>query len=116
MNPRISWQLVLFLGWLAIGWIANAVADDWPVARGDGFGTGVAKGSLPETPEILWKYSASKDAGFDATAVVADGVVYVGDNAGTFHAVRLADGKEVWKKEFSERGFGAGAAIEGGRL
>ena len=65
---------------------------------------------------MLWKYSAGKDAGFDATAVVADGVIYVGDNAGTFHAVRLADGTAVWTKEFADSGFGAGAAIEKDRL
>jgi outer membrane protein assembly factor BamB len=116
MNLRINWRTALVFSWLVIGWIANAMADDWPMVRGDSLSTGVAKGSLPEAPEVLWKYSAGKDAGFDATAVVADGVVYVGDNAGTFHAVHLADGKNAWKKEFAESGFGAGASTEEGRL
>ena len=62
-------------------------------------------GKLPDELEVLWKYPAGKDAGFDATAVVADGVIYVGDSAGTFHAVRLADGKRVWTKEFADSGF-----------
>ena len=73
-------------------------ADDWPLVRGDAFGTGVAHTTLPDELEVLWKYPAGKDAGFDATPVVADGVIYVGDNAGTFHAVRLADGNKVGRR------------------
>jgi outer membrane protein assembly factor BamB len=41
-------------------------------------------------------------------------VIYIGDSAGTFHAVRLADGKPVWTKGFSDSGFAAGAAVEKG--
>lgn len=116
MNWRTNSLSALLIGWLAIGCIANAAADDWPLVRGDSHSTGVAKGSLPEALEVLWKYPAGQDAGFDATAVVSGGIVYVGDNAGTLHAVRLADGKEAWKKDFADSGFGAGAAIEGDRI
>ena len=42
--------------WAAI--MLTARADDWPFVRGDSLGTAVAHGSLPEAPEILWKYSA----------------------------------------------------------
>lgn len=92
-------------------------AADWPVVRGDPQGTGVAAGSLPDKLETLWTYK-TEDAGFEATAVVADGIVYVGDDNGTFHAVRLADGTAVWTKKFDDSGFLAGAAIdlENGRL
>ena len=112
MKPHIEWRLAFVLVWAITGSRANARAGDWPLVRGDVFGTGVAHGTLPDTPEVLWKFSAGKDAGFDATAVIADGVIYVGDNAGAFHAIRLADGTEVWKKEFADSGFGAGAAVE----
>jgi outer membrane protein assembly factor BamB len=94
----------------------HARADDWPLVRGDAQGTGVAHATLPDAPALLWKYSAGKDAGFEAPAVSADGVVYVGDNAGTFHAIRLTDHTEVWKKEFAESGFTAGASFESDRL
>jgi outer membrane protein assembly factor BamB len=116
MKLRIEWRKVLVVAWAAIGLSGIARAEDWPVARGDIFGTGVAHGSLEDAPEILWKYSAGKDAGFDATAVVAHGAIYAGDNAGTFHAIRLADGTAIWKKEFADSGFGASAAIEKGQL
>src|SRR4051794_14598766 len=82
-------------------------ADDWPVVRGDVLGTGVAKTALPENIDVIWKYSAGKDAAFDATAIIAAGIVYIGDSAGTFHAVRLSDGTGIWKKEFADSGFNA---------
>ena len=93
-----------------------AHADDWPTARGNSHGTGVAESSLPDNLEILWKYPAGKDAGFDATAVIENNVIYVGDNAGTFHAIHLADGIADWKKEFADSSFGASATIEKDRL
>ena len=65
---------------------------------------------------MLWTYQAAEDAGFDATAVVADGIVYVGDNAGTFHAVRSPTAQPVWTKTFDDSGFGAGAAVDKDRL
>src|SRR5438132_1116944 len=83
-----------------LGGLPSSFADDWPLVRGDAFGTGMARGTLADDLEVLWKYPASKDAGFDATAVVVGGVVYVGDSAGTFHAVGLSDGKPVWTKAF----------------
>ena len=46
--------------------------------------------------------SGQQDAGFDATPVIADGVIYIGDSNGTFHAVKLADGKRVWTKDFAD--------------
>ncbi len=116
MKPHIKWRLALVLVGSIVGSQADIRADDWPLVRGNVLGTGVAHGSLPDAPELLWKYSADKDAGFDATAVIADGVIYLGDNAGTFHAVRLADGTKLWKKVFADSGFGAGAAVENGRL
>ncbi|HVT29275.1 MAG TPA: PQQ-binding-like beta-propeller repeat protein [Lacipirellulaceae bacterium] len=91
---------------------ATAHADDWPLARGDTVGAGVAHTTLSDHLEVLWKYSADKDAAFDATPVVANGVIYIGDSAGTFHAVRLADGKPVWTKQFADSGFSAAAAYD----
>jgi outer membrane protein assembly factor BamB len=95
---------------------AVARADDWPVVRGDVLGTGVAKSAVPEAPEVLWTYKSKDEAGFDATAVIADGITFVGDSNGTFHAVRLADGTSVWTKDFENGSFTAGAAIDKDQL
>lgn len=114
---ELTGRLVL---WRAIAILAvvapNARSDNWPVVRGDIEGTGVAETAIPDALDVLWTYSAGENGGFDATAVVADGIVYVGDNAGTFHAVRQADGKRVWTKTFEDGSFTAGAAISGDRL
>lgn len=116
MKLRIKYLAFLTVVAAAANFGVSLRADDWPVVRGDVVGSGVARTILPETPELLWKYSAGNDAGFDATPVVSNGVVYLGDNAGTFHALKLADGTEVWKKTFADTGFGAGAAVEASRV
>ena len=74
------------------------------------------KSDVPEALDVLWTYKAAEDAGFDATAVVKDGVVYVGDSAGTFHAVNVTDGTAVWTKQFTDMGFAAGAAVDKDRM
>src|SRR4051812_1375730 len=116
MMLRIKFVLIISLGVGAIVAISPASAEDWPVVRGDVLGTGVAKSTLPENLDVIWKYPAGKDAAFDATAVVAAGVIYVGDSNGTVHALRLADATSIWKKEFADSGFNAGAAIDNGSI
>src|SRR5690242_19557118 len=103
MMPRFKTMFLLVLACLAVGG-PSAKADDWPLVRADEFGTGVARSALVDDLDVVWKYpagkySAAKDAGFDATPVIAGGVIYIGDSAGTFHAVRLADGTRVWTKD-----------------
>lgn len=109
---KCKWTIV----WLAVTIVSPSRAADWPVVRGDIEGTGVADTPLSDTLHVLWTYSAGENAGFDATAVVAEGVVYVGDNAGSFHAVQQSDGKSVWIKSFEDSSFAAGAAVNSDRL
>ena len=56
---------------------AGPASEAWPLFRGDGQATGVAPGSLPEKLEPLWTFSV-EDGGFESTAAIADGMVYVG--------------------------------------
>jgi outer membrane protein assembly factor BamB len=116
MKPPIDRQLVRLLAWVTLFQCGHAHAADWPLVRGDILGTGVAQAEVSDSPQLFWKFAAGKDSGFDATAVIADGVVYIGDNAGVFHAVKLEDGSEVWRKEFPDDGFSAGAAVEKSRV
>ena len=95
---------------------AQIEADDWPLVRGNLAGTGVAESKLSDKLDVIWSYKTTGDAGFEATAVMAAGIIYVGDNAGTFHAVNFADGSLVWTKAFENTSFLAGAAIDGGKL
>jgi outer membrane protein assembly factor BamB len=106
----------LFVGLVAASVALIALADDWPHMRGNIKGTGVADGKLGDQLEELWTYKAPEPAGFEATAVIANGVVYVGDTEGSYHAVKLSDGQPVWTKKFDGDGFTAGAMFDQGRL
>ena len=50
---------------------------------------------LPPAPAIAW--SRALGAKIWASPIAADGIVYVGTADGKFHAVRAADGGEVWQ-------------------
>lgn len=91
-------------------------AEDWPFARGDAHSTGVATCELPAAPALLWKYTAGEDAGFDATTVILQGIIYVGDTNGVFHAIRMSDGSNVWKRPVKDSSFNAAAAAEAGHI
>jgi len=94
---------------------SSLCADDWPFIRGDSLATGVVSQPLGDQLAISWRKSVA-ESGFEATAVVLDGVVYVGDVDGTFYAIRLDDGETLWKQEFPDSGFLAGAAVKDGRV
>jgi outer membrane protein assembly factor BamB len=97
--------------------IAYCGAEDWPLVRANVSGTAVAASKLPDQLEELWTYKAVEPAGFDATAVVAAGIIYVGDSEGTIHAIKLTDGKMVWTKSFEDGGsITAGGAVDRGKL
>jgi outer membrane protein assembly factor BamB len=93
----------------------RATAESWPMFRGDERGSGVAVSALPDDPQVLWKKSMGKDAVFESTAAIVDGVIYIGSLDGNFWALDLATGDEKWKF-FSELGFHAPAAVKDGRV
>ena len=85
--------------------------------RGDSAGTGVASTQLADQLEVLWELKADdKNAAFEATAVISQGVVYVGDSEGVMRAIKLSDGSPVWEQTFAENGFTSAAAVRGERL
>ena len=88
---------------------------DWPLVRGNAHATGVATSKLSSDLDLLWDYSVPA-SGFEATAVIADGMVYVGDMDGTFYALHLADGEPVWKRSFENSGFATAAAVVDGLI
>ena len=49
-----------------------------PLSRGDELATGVAKTTLPDKPQVLWKFSTGKNS-VEATPAIVDGIVYIGD-------------------------------------
>jgi outer membrane protein assembly factor BamB len=77
-----------------------AAPDAWRVFRGDLPMTGVARGSLPADPKLLWAVELGSDV--ESTAAIADGVVYVATFDGQLHAVDLASGKKLWSYRATE--------------
>ncbi|HEV3341994.1 MAG TPA: PQQ-binding-like beta-propeller repeat protein [Pirellulales bacterium] len=89
-------------------------SDTWPVFRGDAASTGVAHTKLPDKPVVLWK-KTYKNGGFEGTAAIVGGMVYVGSFDGNLYALDLADGGEKWKFH-TELGFKAAPAVRDGTI
>lgn len=120
MKPPISlrrrgrWARIALALCVALSGQCVAAAD-WPLIRGDSNATGAVAEGLAQPFDIIWTYEA-EESGFEATASIVDGVIYVGDVDGTFHAVKLADGKPAWTRKFEETGFVAGSAVVDGKI
>jgi len=110
-----SLELRLLVVVVACAMPAQGVFADWAFDRGDSAASGVADSELTKKPQEVWRFTTD-DSGFEGTAVIADGKVYLGDVDGTFYALRLDDGELVWKKKFEDSGFLAAAAIVDGRV
>jgi len=79
---------------LSIVPVLGAEASGWPSFRGDAQLTGVARDPLPERLSTAWTFQAA--GGFESTAAIAGGLVYVGSLDGTLHALDLATGSPRW--------------------
>ena len=90
---------------------------NWPMFRGNAMATGVADGTLTDNPQLLWKFSVPKGS-FNATPVVVDDTVYIGDLDGTFYAIDLLTGEPRWKFDLDadKAGFAAAAAVRDGSV
>jgi len=113
VSASLRENLLFFV--VALICVMPTASADWPLVRGDAFASGVAKSGLSAELGVLWKVTLEK-SGFEATAIIVDGTVYVGDFDGTFYAFALNDGKLLWKKTFAESGFTEAAAFSEGRI
>ncbi len=94
--------------------VAAASADGWPVFRGSASATGLAGTTLPEEPRRRWSFRAD-EGGFESTAAIADGTVYIGCTDGNLYAFGLSDGEKRWAFT-TELGFTAPIAATDGRV
>lgn len=83
---------------------------EWRLPRGDAQSTGHSPITLPENLTVLWESKA--DEAIEATPVVGDGRVIVGDVMGKVYAFNQNNGDKLWEKDF-ETGFIASPAISG---
>jgi hypothetical protein len=95
--------------WVGVLWLSAfpALAGDWPQFRGDPSLSGVAKGSLPGKPVLLWTFKTGGSV--KSTAAIVQERVYVGSDDESLYAVQLADGKKIWSTKI-------GGAVESSPL
>lgn len=94
--------------------LQTAPANQWPFFRGNPNSTGVSSSTLPESPDLLWKYEV-KGGAFSSTPAIDEGVVYIGDLDGEMYALDLKTGEKKWKIE-TETGFKAPVGVKGDKL
>jgi len=88
----------------------TAPADAWPMARGCPAGTGRSATTLRLPLTEKWHRGFEKTA-FGAVPVIANGMIYLGDLDGTFHALDLATGVTTWTFKAEAAGFPSAAAV-----
>ena len=90
--------------------------EAWPLFRGNAQATGVVAGQLPEELKVLWQYAVAGDnPGIEASAVIADGTVFVANLEDAIEAVDLETGKRKWTCK-TAIGFAAPPAVKDGRV
>jgi outer membrane protein assembly factor BamB len=105
----------------AVTFCATTIADEnaWPLWRGTIDSQGRSETKLPAKPIELWKYEL-KDVAFEATPIIAEDRVFIGDVDGTLHCLNLKDGSVVWTKPLlhdnRKTGFLAAAAYHDGHI
>ena len=82
-------------GLLATLALALPAAADWTSFRGDAALTGVAREALPTALKPLWTFEAAD--GFEGTAAIAGGTVFVGSLDGNLYALELETGRLRFK-------------------
>jgi outer membrane protein assembly factor BamB len=87
----------------------SASATSWPVCRGDAQATGIARTTLSDKPELLWKITKDK-ATFETTPAIANGLVLLGDMNESLLALKLDTGEKVWEQS-GKLGFPGSPAI-----
>ncbi|HYO84567.1 MAG TPA: PQQ-binding-like beta-propeller repeat protein, partial [Bryobacteraceae bacterium] len=86
-KPRVIWTFD-----------ATEAIESSAAISGDSVYVGVGNGDLVAldlaSGKLRWQYKTGDMLG-ESSPAVANGIVYVGDLAGTFHAVSAADGKRL---------------------
>jgi outer membrane protein assembly factor BamB len=86
------------LAWLCAAGLWTAlpceVIADWPMHRGNPQLSGFSTMSATALPKEEWSFSAGKPV--KGGAAIGAGRVYVGDDAGNVHALRLDSGGKEW--------------------
>lgn len=86
------WAWLCSLGLLAA--LPQEVIADWPMHRGNPQLSGFSTMPATALPKEEWSFSAGKPV--KGGAAIGSGRIYVGDDAGNVHALRLDSGHKEW--------------------
>ncbi|MCP4723924.1 MAG: PQQ-binding-like beta-propeller repeat protein, partial [bacterium] len=75
--------------------VRNVDAAYWPVFRGDQNLSGVAEGTIPDNPELLWSFKTGSV--IISSPVIGFGNIYIGSTDGKVYTIDLLTGKKVWE-------------------
>ncbi len=87
-------------------------AEAWPLGRGNIAGTAATDADLPSELKLHWELPLG-GLGFDASPIVADGLIFIGDADGRFYAIDLKEGKVKWQTQCEVGYLGAATYHEG---
>jgi len=71
-----------------------ADTNNWPMFRGGQDLSGMAKGSLPDSLTLIWKFKTGGE--IKSSPAIDDGLVFVGSSDANVYAVNLRTGQQVW--------------------
>ncbi|MEI7900664.1 MAG: PQQ-binding-like beta-propeller repeat protein [bacterium] len=119
---KVTWGMELATGkklWeveAVTGEVAPSLAWEGDVWLAANMYSKMAAFKLPPegAPQKLWEWEDGNLPDV-ASPVIADGLVYLATDAGEVLCHDLANGKQVWKKEFAD-GFYASPVVAGGKL
>ncbi len=82
------------------GQSADVTAEQWAIFRGSQGLRGVTATAIPDTPELIWTFTA--EGAIVSSPIVDDNRVYVGSDDGSVYCINLKTGEEIWsfKTEF----------------
>lgn len=94
--------------------------QEWPIFRGDAELQGISQEDLAYPLDLAWSYEPPVEDGrrrlpIDATPVISDGTIYVGNQEGTIYALALDTGELRWQFQ-AEAGISGPAALHGDRV
>jgi outer membrane protein assembly factor BamB len=86
---------------------AESHAEDWPLGRGDIAGTGATRTEIAADLSLLWELPLG-GIGFEATPIIAENTIFIGDPDGRVFAIDFTSGQEKWRVKL-DTGFVAAA-------
>lgn len=75
----------------------SASESAWPMFRGGLLLNGVAVSTLPDKPEVIWRFTVKDQEPFTSSAAIVGGRVFVGCDDGFLRCLDLADGRVRWE-------------------